>query len=113
MEKLWITLCTRCGKAVDNSPHPPSHTLPSKEIYKLTPLRGALGALVILCAGGCTVVQEKGERYQAVMEKFWNAGHVEIHYKREGENLSGWEYRCFGEACKTSPMAESSRISDN
>ncbi len=106
MEKVWITLCIRCGKAVDNSPHPPSHTLPSKEIYKLTPLRGALGALVILCASGCTVAQEKAERYQAIGEQFSNPKRVIVHYERQDDTLSGMECRCFGEACNQPPFSE-------
>ncbi len=63
-------------------------------------------ALVILCTTGCTIAQEKGERYQAVLEKFWDAEYVKIHFERNGETMSGWEYRCFGEACKQRPFSE-------
>ena len=106
MEKLWISLCIRCGKAVDNSPPSPPHTPPLRKIYKYPPLRSALAALVILCASGCTVAQEKAERYRAIGEQFSNPKRVIVHYEREDDTLSGMECRCFGEACEQPPFTK-------
>lgn len=100
-------------KVLISFPVSPLILSPLRKIYKLTPLRGALVALVISCATGCTVVQEKGARYVDIAEKFWNADNVRVEYKREGDVTSGLECRCFGEACKQPPFVESSRISDN
>ena len=95
MSKLWITL-----------PISPLILSPLRKIYKLTPLRSALGALVILCATGCTVAQEKAQRYQAIGEQFSNPKQVIVTYSRTDDTISGMECRCFGEACKQAPFSE-------
>ena len=95
MSKLWIT-----------SPLSPLILSPLRKIYKYSPLKGALGALVILCTGACTVAQEKAERYQAIGEQFSNPKRVIVHYERQDDTLSGMECRCFGEACKQPPFTE-------
>ncbi len=95
MSNLWIT-----------PPISPLILSSIRKIYKYSPLRGALGALVILCAGGCTVAQEKAQRYQAIGEQFSNPKQVIVTYTRVDNTLSGMECRCFGEACEQPPFTK-------
>jgi len=49
---------------------------------------------------GCTAAQIKAERYQEAFENFANPTNIKICYQRKNGNMSGVEYRCFGEGCE-------------
>ena len=74
-------------------------------------MRAALGlvlwlagvVLIIILASGCTPLSEKAERYSEVGERFLNPDEVKIEYHREGNDVSGYEMRCFGGACQDMP----------
>ena len=50
---------------------------------------------------GCTIGQQKLERYRDVADKAANPDRIEVYYYRKGDVKSGYECRCFGDACDT------------
>ncbi len=58
-----------------------------------------IALIVLLILTGCTVVQ-KVDRYADMERGFLDPRKVEAHYERDGEEVSGWEQRCFGEGCQ-------------
>ena len=61
-----------------------------------------IAATVLLAnaLAGCTVVKERGEAYADATEAFINPDKIVACYKRDGENRTGFEARCFGEGCQ-------------
>ena len=47
----------------------------------------------------CTTLGEKADRYEEVSQRFLLPDHIQIKYERTGNDVSGYEMRCFGDGC--------------
>lgn len=62
-----------------------------------------LKAMVVLAAflvlAGCESLEQKADRYRDASRMAANPEHVEVHYRRDGNEASFYERRCSGELC--------------
>lgn len=64
-------------------------------------MRTWIAILCITIGAGCTVVQEKRERYEEVSRELANPDNVQGCYRRKGDKFKYvMEYRCSGEDCE-------------